>query len=491
MSEQKNNNSNQNEKASTMDRRTMLKTLGGLTAGAFASPFIPPHVRRVLEHSSGQAGSFSDIEHVVLLMQENRSFDHYFGTLPGVRGFDDPDAMKLENGRSVFHQPDPDHPDGYLLPFHFNTRETNAQKIPSTSHSWGPLHDSWNNGKMNNWVPAHRKVNKKTAPYVMGYYKREDVPFHFALAEAFTICDAYHCSVIGPTISNRLYWFSGTIDPEGKRGGPIKGVGDIPKGGYRWTTYAERLEKAGVSWKVYQQEKLHPGYDELARFKKFKEADKNSPLHKKAMTVRPAGQFEYDAINDNLPAVSWLIPNNYQSEHPAYLPADGATFIASKIDAIAANPEVWAKTAFILNYDENDGLFDHVAPPVPEPGTPHEFVNGKPIGAGFRVPCIIISPWTVGGRVCSERFDHTSCLQFLEKFTGVREPNITQWRRDTFGDLTSAFRFKDKERPSPTLPDTHGPLIRARYEVKHLPKPEIPGANQSMATQEKGTRKQL
>src|SRR5271163_1371165 len=104
-------------------------------------------------------------------------------------------------------------------------------------------------------------------------------------------------------------------------------------------------------------------------------------------------------------------------------------------------PYVWAKTLFILNYDENDGLFDHVPPPVAPAGTPHEFVEGLPIGGGFRVPCIIVSPWTAGGWVSSEPFDHTSVLQFLEIFTGVREPNISDWRRRTFGDLMSAFRF--------------------------------------------------
>lgn len=474
-----------------MGRRKMLKTLGGLSASLSVSPFIPPHVRKALESSSAPRGSFKDIKHVVLLMQENRSFDHYFGTLSGVRGFDDPDAMKLDSGRSVFHQPDAKHPDGYLLPFHFNTRTTNAQKIPSTSHSWGPLHDSWNHGKMDNWIQAHRKVKESTAHYVMGYYTRQDIPFHFALAEAFTICDGYHCSVMGPTIANRLYWLSGTFDPEGQFGGPITGTGKIPKGGYRWKTYAERLEEAGVSWKVYQEEKVHPGYDELARFKRFKEAGKDSPLYKKGVMFGPTGQFEYDAINDKLPAVSWLIPNNYQSEHPDYLPADGATFIASKIDAIAANPEVWAKTVFILNYDENDGLFDHVAPPVPKPGTPHEFVNGLPIGAGFRVPCIIVSPWTAGGWVCNDLFDHSSCLRFLERFTGVREPNISQWRRDTFGDLTSAFRFSDTQSKGPVLPDTYGPLMRAKYEVENLPTPGVPGSEQSMPVQEKGPRKKI
>ncbi len=157
------------------------------------------------------------------------------------------------------------------------------------------------------------------------------------------------------------------------------------------------------------------------------------------------------------------------------MPADGAAFVASKIDAIAANPDVWAKTVFILNYDENDGLFDHVPPPVPPEGTPHEFVGGLPIGGGFRVPCIIVSPWTAGGWVCSERFDHTSVLQFLEGFTGVREPNITDWRRHTFGDLTSAFRFKEARSMPPVLPDTMGPLTLARYGAANLPKPVLPG----------------
>jgi phospholipase C len=486
MNKQNNNDSPSNEKGSTMSRRSMLKTLGGLTAGAFASPFIPPHVRNVLASSSKQKGSFRDIEHVVLLMQENRSFDHYFGTLSGVRGFDDPNPMKLENGRTVFHQPDSQNPDGYLLPFHLNTRKSNAQAIPSTSHSWPSLHASWNQGKMNKWVSAHRKVNPKTAPYVMGHYTREDIPFQFALAEAFTICDAYHSSMMGPTWPNRMYWMSATVDPEGTHGGPLIN-NRMPKGGFRWTTYAERLEKAGISWNFYQQK--NSLRCKLDKFKAFRDADKNSSLYKRGMEHNPVGQFEYDAINDNLPAVSWIVPPHPKDEHPAHLPADGAAFVASKIDAIAANPEVWAKTVFILNYDENDGLFDHVPPPVPKPGTPGEFINGKPIGAGFRVPCIIISPWTAGGWVCSDQFDHTSTLQFLEKFTGVRASNITQWRRDNFGDLTSAFRFKDKESPSPTLPDTHGPRIRAKYEVKHFPKPKVPGANQSMPKQEKGTRK--
>ena len=173
-----------------------------------------------------------------------------------------------------------------------------------------------------------------------------------------------------------------------------------------------------------------------------------------AWSTSPDGKFEDDAKNDRLPAVSWIIPTSIECEHPDYIPAAGAAFVASKLDAIASNPKVWAKTAVILNYDENDGLFDHVAPPVPPPGAPHEFVKQVPIGGGFRVPCIIVSPWTAGGWVCREQFDHTSVLQFLEKFTGVAEPNISEWRRKTFGDMTSAFRFDSPASQPPRLPET-------------------------------------
>ena len=450
---------------------------------------MPPNVRRLLAQEPPKNSSLRDIKHVVMLMQENRSFDHYFGAMSGVRGFGDPNALQLASGKSVFYQPDAENPDGYLLPFRLDTRNSSAQKIPSTSHAWAVQHDAWNGGKMDRWLPAHRKADGQNGPYCMGYYNRDDIPFQFALAEAFTVCDAYHCSVLGPTWPNRMYWFTGMIDPEGLHGGPILN-NTAPKGGYTWTTYAERLEQAGIPWKVYQQ-KDNYGCNLLETFKIFKDAPKGSPLYSKAVLRGPEGQFEYDARNDNLPAVSWIIPTSYQSEHPDYMPADGAAFVASKIDAIAANPEVWAKTVFILNYDENDGIFDHVPPPVPPAGTPLEFVNGLPIGGGFRVPCILISPWTSGGWVCSQPFDHTSVLQFLEQFTGVREANISDWRRSTFGDLTSAFRFRQTDRGPPLLPDTSGELTLAKYTSANLPKPVFPEGDQHPPKQEAGSRKRV
>lgn len=456
---------------------------------AAASTLMPPNVRRMLAKEPSSRGSLSDIKHVVLLMQENRSFDHYFGTLAGVRGFGDPNALRLSHGRSVFYQPDSKNPKGYLLPFHLDTHKSSAQKIPSTSHAWSVQHAAWNRGRMDKWLHAHREADGVHGPYVMGYYTRADIPFQFALAEAFTICDAYHSSLMGPTWPNRMYWMTGTVDPEGKHGGPIINNKE-PKKGFRWKTYPERLEEAGISWKVYQL-KDNYGCNMLANFRSFRDAAAGSPLHSKGMLHGPEGQFEYDAAHDKLPTVSWIIPTSYQSEHPNYMPADGAAFVASKIDAIAASPDVWAKTAFILDYDENDGLFDHVPPPVPPHGTPHEFVHHLPIGGGFRVPCIIVSPWTTGGWVCSQTFDHTSVLQFLEKFTGVREPNISDWRRRTFGDLTSAFRFDEPNVQPPALPDTSGPLRLAKYGSMHLPRPSLPEEDQEMPSQETGNRRRV
>jgi phospholipase C len=184
--------------------------------------------------------------------------------------------------------------------------------------------------------------------------------------------------------------------------------------------------------------------------KQYIDAPTTSPLYQNAMTVQAAGQFELDAMNDNLPTVSWLFPTSYQSEHPSYLPAAGAAFVASKIDAVAANPDVW-------------------------------------VGPGFRVPLTIISPWTAGGWVFSEQSTHQSHLMFLEAVTGVEAPNITPWRREHFSDLTNAFRFNTRAEP-PVIPDTSGPLTVATLTSTY-PLPAFPGAEQTPPVQPKGHRR--
>jgi len=376
-------------KGSAFTRRRVLKGATQAASFAAAATLLPSNVQKLLAQGPRRGGSLRDIKHVVLLMQENRSFDHYFGTMAGVRGFADPHALVLPNGKSVFHQPDGENPLGYTLPFHLDTFSTNAQRLPSTSHAWSTQHMAWNGGRMDQWLPAHRAADGAHGPYTMGYFKREDIPFHRALAEAFTICDSYHCSVLSSTRPNRFYWLTGTIDADGKYG-PPQTTQKTPPEGLRWKTYAERLEEAGISWKVYQHADSGTGFNVLRLFRQFMDAPPGSPLRMKGMPSASDGQFEYDALHDRLPAVTWLHPTNEGSEHPHNSgPAAGAEFIASKLDAIAANPDVWAKTVFILNYDENDGLFDHVPPPVAPQGAADEYVDGVPVGAGFRVPCII------------------------------------------------------------------------------------------------------
>jgi phospholipase C len=488
---------NESERTGITRRRLLgsAAAVGGLTAATMA---LPANVRKAIAAPAPRGGRLSDIKHVVMLMQENRSFDHYFGSLQGVRGFGDPHPLRLPNGRPVWYQPDPSNPDGYLLPYHVDAQTTAAQAIPSMSHEWTVQHQAWNNGKMDNWLPAHiASDGADVGPYTMGYFTREDIPFQYALADAFTVLDSYHCSVLGPTAPNRHMWMSGSIDADGKFGGPSLETGG-PVATYKWKTYPERLEEAGVSWQIYHQPGSVTGFNALQLFEQWDTATAGNPLFDKGMNSQPLGQFEMDCLNDNLPTVSWILPPSGFDEHPAGLPNAGATFVAGKIDAVAANPEVWAKTVFILSYDENDGMFDHVLPPTPPPGTPGEFVSGVsptgvqgaglPTGLGFRVPCIVISPWTVGGWVNSELSDHTSQLMFLEHITGVKETNITNWRRRTVGDLTSVFRFDEPRRQAPVLPDTNGAYNLAQYTASQFPLPPFPGSNQHLPKQEPGHR---
>jgi phospholipase C len=465
-----------------LSRRELLK--GGAAVGglAFASLALPPALRRALAapRRRATAASLGDIEHIVILMQENRSFDEYFGTMPGVRGFADT-SVKLPNGNSVFQQPDSANSQGYLLPFRYNTSSTSAQATPGLDHSWATQHQAWDNGAMDAWVAAK-------GGFTMGYFAQADIPFHFALGQAFTVCDGYHCSVLGPTNPNRLYMWTGMIDAAGAYQGPITDntpAWNNPE--LTWTTYPERLQSAGITWQVYQEE---DNYDDnaLEWFKQYAGAPASSPLAIHGMTRRPAGWFEEDAMAGRLPQVSWIVAPSAQSEHPNWMPAAGAQYVASKIDAIASNPEMWNSTVFILTYDENDGSFDHVPPPVPPSGTAVEFVNGVPIGLGFRVPTVIVSPWTVGGKVYSGPLDHTSLIRFIETRFGVAEPNISAWRRAAVGDMTAALNLAGGSQTFPsssslTVATTTASLLQAQQEVATNPAPTVPTTNGSMPTQ--------
>jgi phospholipase C len=333
----------------------------------------------------------------------------------------------------------------------------------------------------------------------MGYYTRKDIAFRYALADAFTICDMYFCSVLGPTRPNRHYMFTGQIDPDGNDGGPMIYNREASWGGFSWTTYPERLERAGVSWRVYWEDYGNM----LPFFKQYQNASKDSSLYQNGIKPRQFKNFADDVAYNKLPQVSWLFGPFHQSEHPKFLPARGAQYIYTVLETLASNPDVWSKTALFLTHDENDGYFDHVRPPTPPPGTPGEYITAPlpkaaggiagPIGLGFRVPTVVISPWSQGGWVSSEIFDHTSLLRFLEARFGVKEPNISAWRRKTCGDLTSTLRMNDKRR---SFPVPRSPADKALQEMEACwikgfkPTPRVP-REQTMPRQERGKRKQL
>jgi phospholipase C len=285
---------------------------------------------------------------------------------------------------------------------------------------------------------------------------------------------------MGPTNPNRYYSISATVDPAGKAGGPAI---DNTTPAFGWETYPERLQRAGISWRVYHEA---DDYDDnsLKFFKRFKNLPTTDPLYDAAIRNRSVRAFVTDAKTGNLPQVSWIVAPTTLSEHPPWAPSAGEAFTRQYLEAVWSNPKLWARTLFILTYDENGGFFDHVAPPVPEPGTPGEFVRGEPIGLGFRVPAVVISPWSRGGKVCSTTFDHTSTLTLLERRFGVEVANLSRWRRETCGDLVSALDLPNGPDASvPRLPNPTAHTAEVDRECRILPEPVAP-ANQQLPTVE-------
>jgi phospholipase C len=249
---------------------------------------------------------------------------------------------------------------------------------------------------------------------------------------------------------------SGTIDPAGTGGGPVlvtQTTGRAAQyGKLTWQTMPEALLDAGVSWKVYNDPTGLAFFNPLPYFKAYTNPTTTRGLELAANALAqnfPAG-FAADVAANKLPSVSWIHGPIVQCEHPATAPQWGEALVKSVLDILTSNPEVWASTLFILNYDENGGFFDHVPPPTAPAGTPGEYLSvnplpstasgiAGPVGLGFRVPCILMSPFTRGGFLASETFDHTSTLRFLETRFGVSVPNLSAWRRSITGDLTSAL----------------------------------------------------
>ena len=482
-----------------MNRRDFLVNSTKTIFGTAALASFPASIQKALAiDAKVETGTIKDVKHVIILTQENRSFDNYFGTLKGVRGFGDRFTIPLSDNRKIWEQYDKDK--NKIFPYHLDSTRGNAQRVSGTPHSWTDGQFAWNHGRMGNWVQYKQ-------PQSMGYYKQKEVEFQFSLANAFTLCDAYHCAMHTGTNSNRMFLWAGSNGP--KAAGVASVVNDLDSigassTGYDWTTYPERLQQAGVTWKVYQNMPDNFTDNPLAGFKQYRRAnelsgkpvnndstcpaydpaiDATQPLYKGIANTMPDGgflaSFKDDIAKGQLPQVSWMVAPAAYSEHPGpSSPVQGAWYIQEVLNALTENPAIWSQTVLLVNFDENDGFFDH----VPSPSAPskdasgvmqgkttlsdeqisYEYAThpkasaGQPnftdpkvsngvgvYGPGIRVPMYVISPWSRGGWVNSQVFDHSSVIRFLEQRFGVQEPNISPYRRAVCGDLTTAFDFKN------------------------------------------------
>ncbi|MFT3756691.1 MAG: phospholipase C, phosphocholine-specific [Pseudoxanthomonas sp.] len=507
-------------------RRRLLKT--GLAASA--AGLLPPSIARAIAIPPAvRSGTLEDLQHIVILMQENRAFDHYFGTLAGVRGFGDrfpPPAPPLPGlaPRTVWLQPSADGRQR-IAPFPLRTAEHfGYMRVEGTHHTWPDAQRAWDHGRMGQWPAA--KLD-----HAMAHYERADLPFQFALAEAFTLCDAYHCSMQAGTNPNRLFQWTGHNDPLAQAGGPAiaNSHDDFAENGgwpepYRWPSYVEALQRAGVSWQVYQDMDDNFTDNPLAGFAAFHAAWRGEPGHDpelraRGVSTRTLAQLREDALAGRLPAVSFIIADAAGSEHPSpSSPAQGADYTARVLDALTADPQVWQRTALILNFDENDGFFDHIPPPAPpsvDPAAPTGWagtsnvsttgeyhlhpapgdeeldppeLRGRPYGLGPRVPAYLISPWSRGGWVDSRVYDHTSVLRLIERRFGVAVAGLSLWRRAVCCDLSEAFDFRQRDaRPFfARLPATAETAARAAA-LSGRSTPPLP-ADMQLPRQETGTR---
>ncbi|WP_144145925.1 phosphocholine-specific phospholipase C [Paraburkholderia sp. BCC1884] len=501
------------------NRRDFLRSAAHAAGSATALSMLPLGIRNALAiPANNQTGSIRDVEHIVVLMQENRSFDHYFGTLKGVRGFGDTRAINLPNGKPVWYQPLAADA-GYVLPFHPTAPNLGLQFLQDLAHDWNSTHAAWNGGRYDQWVPSKGTTT-------MAYLTRDDIPFHYQLADAFTICDAYHCSLMGPTDPNRYYMWSGWVGNDGSGGGPVIDNSEL---GYGWSTYPEVLQNAGITWKIYQDMGTglnasgswgwtqnpyigNYGDNSLLYFNQYRNAQPGNPLYDNARTGTNAAQgdgyfdiLKRDVQNNSLPQVSWIVAPEAYSEHPNWPSNYGAWYIDQVLQILTSNPEVWSKTVLLINYDENDGFFDHMSPPFAPASsanglstvdTSNEIYAGTtqtssgPYGLGPRVPMLVVSPWSKGGYVCSELFDHTSVIRFIEKRFGhdhnLGESNITPWRRAVCGDLMSAFNFTNPNDALPALPGTTGYV--PPDQNRHADYVPVPPLVQAVPKQESGVR---
>ncbi len=372
-------------------------------------------------------GKHIPIDHIVLIMQENRSFDHYFQKLPE---YGQPDVDVAPPGTTV------PAPDGTPIAWAHRTDYC----FDDTNHEWSGSHEEYDDGKNDGFAKANAKSSDPTGARAMGYYDDTDIPFYYELVNTFATSDRYFCGVLGPTWPNRLYFYAATS---------FGNTTNIPADGDN--IFAE-MNDAGVSWRIYR-----------ANF--APEGMLTSTLIANLDKVLDISQFAVDAAAGDLPDVTFVdaVFNKdgaaEGSEHPPADPQVGQKFVYDQIHALMTSP-LWPKSAMFVTYDEHGGLYDHVPPPAacePDDIAP-KLSAGDPPGKfdryGFRVPVYVVSPYAKAHFVSHEIHSHTSILRFVEARFNL--PALTN--RDANSDaMLDLFDFKNP--PFMTPPELHEPPV--------------------------------
>ncbi len=478
---------------SGLSRRNLLK--GGLALGAGAaaasglSAAAGASIENALAIDVTSNPTLSDIKHVVILMQENRSFDHYFGT-----HVERPRLLRPERRspavfrQAVGYQPgvgaDATRAHGAVPPPdavpHEERRlhERHHARVGRRSTSAGTT-APWTSSSTCTCAPT---AIKNFAP-TMGYFQRSDLPFYYALADAFTICDGYFCSVLGPTDPNRVMALSGTIDPAGTGGGPVLVTQTTGRAAASTASSPGRrcprpLLDAGVSLEGLQRP------DRASRSStrcptsrptttRRRRAGASSPPSALAQNF-PAG-FAADVAADTLPAGE-LDPRPH---HPVRAPGHGAAMGREPRQDRPRHPHVEPRGVGLTRSSSSTTTRTAASSttcrrPSPPAGHPRRVPDREPaaldrvggiagpVGLGFRVPCILMSPFTRGGFLASDTFDHTSTLRFIETRFGVTVPNLSAWRRGAVGDLTAALALGQAPVDAHAAPLPPAPLLKSR-----------------------------
>jgi len=402
----------------------------GFGAGALPVDTLPPGTPH---------GAAIPLDHVLVLMQENRSFDHYFGHL---HAEGQPHA-EAEPRHAV--NPDPTVPAGAPQPARvriraFHDRHTCVPDGLDLDHSWTGSHREWDGGAMDGFTVANVDPRDPTGRRTMAYFTRQDLPFYYRLARAFAIGDRYFCSVLGPTYPNRFYLFAGTSF------GHIQN--DLPPSAsdFSQPTILNLLDAHGLPWREY--------YSDVPMFLPFAYV-RNHPAN-----VVPIAQYFADVAAGTLPAVAFIDArgfgtlNQESDEHPPANVQVGEKFVADVVQALMASPS-WPRAALFLVYDEHGGYYDHVPPPpacVPDDIAP-QLGPGDTAAAfdryGVRVPFVVVSPYARRHFVSHVVHDHTAILRFIE--TRFDLPALT--RRDANADpLLEFFDFRHARVRPPHLP---------------------------------------